>query len=685
MWVLRDFSKDLGLDTSEDYMEAFLKNEGISDIKNSDLRHQEENMNKLKKRISDFFEKRSCFTLPKPLEDGKKIKKIDEVDDEDLTPNFTADMRRFLQYMSLNISPKSLNKNSMTGNVFQSYVYELVNVLNSGEIPFINSLAGRLFDNEAKTSLDDFLLDIDDYVEEFKMRLPMSEVKLHKEFDKYINKIIHEFKDKTEVYSSTATYARNQEFLLKNLTDNFDILEEENITKSIEAAENTLNQFVADYKIPNIVNKESMKRDMIQKMKSEFINFTRMFISKNKGPKSSEKCLEIFPEFLFESFDSIYQRVIDVFEAENKDLTSLLTNTNSSHERIKDFMKEQEQAVIDLNKTKTKLEDEIDALKNEIEKMRRTHKGETEVLLESNSKLEELIDKKKRKNEDLDSEIRTLKEENSEFKGLIDDKNREIENLKKKVESGERVIMEYSNSLKSTNNGESGENSDETAGLYEMIKYLNQQVENLNNEVKSRNQAKLSKITLKLEAKEKEIKELLEERKKTIIDLREEYTKKIKDLRTLYEDRIQDLEAKIKEEYAENKNLQSELFDKKKTELELKRAQILKGELEERIKTLEESNKAKDMKSEINQETFTKFIKQIEIIKLEKSSYEDKLMKYKEQALTTNHEIKNIVNCVNNVVTRSRDKNVIVHMIKKLTKESRAKLGPFFKQYKIKV
>lgn len=152
----------------------------------------------------------------------------------------------------------------------------------------------------------------------------------------------------------------------------------------------------------------------------------------------------------------------------------------------------------------------------------------------------------------------------------------------------------------------------------------------------------------------------------------------------MYETRIEELEQKVKEEYNENKKIQAELFDKK-LELELKRAEIMNGELDERIKTLEESNKAKDMKSEINQETFTKFIKQIEVIKLEKSSYEDKLMKYKEQALTTNHEMKNIINCVNNVVVRSRDKNVIVHMIKKLTRETRGKLAPFFKQYKIKV
>lgn len=94
---------------------------------------------------------------------------------------------------------------------------------------------------------------------------------------------------------------------------------------------------------------------------------------------------------------------------------------------------------------------------------------------------------------------------------------------------------------------------------------------------------------------------------------------------------------------------------------------------------------AKETKSEINQETFTKFIKQIETIKLEKNGFEEKLMKWKQEGLQLKHELNNVINCVNNVSKRSSDRNLIAHMIRKLNKDSAKKLRPFFWEYKIKV
>ena len=202
---------------------------------------------------------------------------------------------------------------------------------------------------------------------------------------------------------------------------------------------------------------------------------------------------------------------------------------------------------------------------------------------ENAQNLEDVISKKNQKNEDLRGKILELEDQNSELMNTVEEKTREIESLKHKISNSDKLMMEYSKSLQSGQNQPSS--LEDSSGLYEMIKYLNKQVENLNNEVKTRNQAKLQKLGNKLDSKDKEIKSLLEERKKMIIELREEYTKKIKELKKLYETRIEELEQKVKEEYNENKKIQAELFDKKKLELELKRAEIMNGELDERIKT----------------------------------------------------------------------------------------------------
>ena len=617
--------------------------------------------------------------------DEENLKKIDLLEEEELRQEFNHDMMRFLQYMSMNINPKTLSKNAMTGNVFKGFLTDIVTALNQDSIPYINSVAERLFQQEAEAILAEYSEEIEKHCETFKSQFPMSEVKLHKEFDKYINDVVHNFKGKTENSCSTHVYAKNQEILLKILTDQFDSLEEENMVKSMAAAETSLNEFIADYKIPNIVNKESFSKEMIQKMKKEFLSFVYMFKSSNKGPGASDKCLEILPEFLFETFDSIYSRMMDVYDTEFKELQTSLSSTNVNHDRMKDFVKDQEKIVMDLNRNKNKLTDEIERLKHDLERLGKTKEAEIEGLRESLSKYEGRVENLMNEKDSMKKRVKELEQRALESSEKVNLKQREIESLAKKLESNEKLIMEYSKTLQQKSGGGEVEAGEDSAGLYEMIKFLNKQVEKLNTEVRTRNQAKVNKMNQKLENKEKEIRELLEERQKSLMTIREEYSKKIKQLKKLYEDRIEELEKKIHNEYEQNKKYKMELFDKKKLELELRRAQMLKEELGERIKTLEESNKAKDMKSEINQETFTKFIKQIETIKLEKSSYEDKLMKYKEQALTTNHEMNSIINCVNNVVARSRDKTLIAHMIRKLAPESLKKLSPFFKSNKIKI
>lgn len=165
--------------------------------------------------IKQLFEHRSCFLLPPPLEDPSKVRNIHELDEGDLSADFNHGMRNFLQYMSLNINCKKLNKNSMTGNIFQSFLEELVQNFNDREIPMVYDIGSKLFDHEARAILDEMVVSAEEFTEELKEKLPLNEVELHKRFDKYINDTIHQFSLKTEKLSSVHTFATNQECLLK--------------------------------------------------------------------------------------------------------------------------------------------------------------------------------------------------------------------------------------------------------------------------------------------------------------------------------------------------------------------------------------------------------------------------------------------------------------------------------------
>ena len=682
LWVLRDFSLDLGLQTSADYMEDCLRAKAIPQDANQAAKRQIESKNLLRQLITKFFEKRSCFTLSRPIDDENKLARIHELEEDQLKQEFVDEMRRFLQYMSLNINPKTLCGNSMTGGVFVNYLDSIVTALNQGETPYVGSMAERLFEYENRNIVKKFEMEVEKFCSDYEQRLPVSPGQLDSNFEDFLQSVVRQFRQKTEGYSSIESFARNLEKLIEFCYKRLARMREVNENKSIKKAESSMNQFIADYKVPNVVNRESFDEDMISRMKENFERFVHMFISDNKGPASSEKCLETVPIFLFETFNSLYHRILDVYSQECKDLKAEMNQTTGSNDRLKEFMKDQEKMVLDLTRAKNKLADENERLKHDIERFEKSKEMEMEALQDSINRLGEKAAKQTAVREDLKNKVKELEEKLLDTSEKLTAKQKEAENLKRKVESSEKMILEYSKNLQVSGAGRSEE---DTNGLYEMIKFLNKQVENLNVEVRTRNQTKLNKLNQKLEKKDSEIKELLEERQRTVLSIRTEYSKKIKDLKAMYEERIEELEKKVKVEYEQNKKYKVELFEKKKLELELKRADMLKEELNERIKSLEDSNKAKDEKSEINQETFTKFIKQIETIKLEKNSFEDKLMQFKEQALNSSHELNNIVSCVNNVVSKGRDKTLIAHMIKKLAPDSIKKLKPFFGVYKIRV
>ena len=85
LWVLRDFHEDLGLNTSEDYMEQcltdFCDNKEEGDRASVGLNQMELSglsLEEMEKRVQDkhiikeLFEHRSCLTLPSPLSAGVK-------------------------------------------------------------------------------------------------------------------------------------------------------------------------------------------------------------------------------------------------------------------------------------------------------------------------------------------------------------------------------------------------------------------------------------------------------------------------------------------------------------------------------------------------------------------------------------------------------------------------------------
>lgn len=275
----------------------------------------------------------------------------------------------------------------------------------------------------------------------------MSEIDLHKLYDKYMNETVHQFSQKTEKLSSVHTFATNQEFLLKQLTDNFDTLEDLNISKSVTKAEISLNEFIAEYKIPNITKKEGFNKQVIDNIKSEFLNFTNKFTQENIGPCASAKCLQVLPNFIFETLGSVYSRAIDVFTSELGDAANSAELSSNNLAQMKEYLKTQETSVIELTREKNKLTDELEQLKHDFERLTRTKETEIGSLNDRISKFEEQLQKKKLQNDSLNTEFKDLQDNFLEANEKISSMQREIDSLLKKNEDSEKLIMEYSKTL----------------------------------------------------------------------------------------------------------------------------------------------------------------------------------------------------------------------------------------------
>ena len=86
LWVLRDFALQL-IDiegnsiSSKQYLENSLKEQkGVSDAI--------ENKNRIRRLIKHFFKDRDCQTLVRPIEDEKKLQRLQEVSEGELRPEF---------------------------------------------------------------------------------------------------------------------------------------------------------------------------------------------------------------------------------------------------------------------------------------------------------------------------------------------------------------------------------------------------------------------------------------------------------------------------------------------------------------------------------------------------------------------------------------------------------------------
>lgn len=88
LWVLRDFSLDLRGRTSSEYLEFALQ-----DSQNPGPDGERKNL--IRRKIREYFRMRDCICMVRPIQDERRLARIEEEDWNALRPEFIVAVQEF--------------------------------------------------------------------------------------------------------------------------------------------------------------------------------------------------------------------------------------------------------------------------------------------------------------------------------------------------------------------------------------------------------------------------------------------------------------------------------------------------------------------------------------------------------------------------------------------------------------
>lgn len=141
IWTVRDFTLDLELEGQQISADEYLEN-ALQLIKgNSD---KVSRLNLPRECIRASFPVRKCFVFDRPSSKAN-LKKLEELQEEDLEPDFVEQTNMFCQYIFKECKPKtSKGGNFLTGKILAKLAMTFVDTIGRGMIPCIDDTVSAL-------------------------------------------------------------------------------------------------------------------------------------------------------------------------------------------------------------------------------------------------------------------------------------------------------------------------------------------------------------------------------------------------------------------------------------------------------------------------------------------------------------------------------------------------------------
>ena len=362
MWVIRDFilqlkNRDGYPITSKDYLEKSLEfQSGNSEfIKNK---------NEIRKMVKEFFPRRDCVTLVRPLTEEGHLQNLETMDDSKLRREF-IDQINYLRKTVLNsITPKVINGKELNGEMLLNVMKCYVDMINKGAVPVIQTAWTFMLQTQLETAKKNGILEYKTKLLDIERKLPMQQQSLKYELMDLKQSII-------AMYTETIIGEPEKEEIEK-LSKELDKCSLEILVKNDTVSKEITEKFISENagKIKNTVREYGYKN--LNEYKEDVENFINFTLNKCPAGPQREVCLYKFlKEALLED--------IQFFEAEQREeLSKLLAKANEELESQRSLQNEESTQSLQLKKDYETLELKLRQISGEKEDMNNESNNEKE-------------------------------------------------------------------------------------------------------------------------------------------------------------------------------------------------------------------------------------------------------------------------------------------------------------------
>jgi hypothetical protein len=382
MWVIRDFSLQLKNRegqpiTSKEYLEYSLEfQQGNSEVI--------KNKNEIRKMVKEYFPKRDCVTLVRPLLEEDNLQSLEKMDVTKLRKEFIEQVNYLRKVVLNSINPKKLNGQELSGEMFINLLNSYVNMINEGAVPIIQTAWTYIRQNQALLAKKRCLEDYSKKLKELENKFPMKE--------EYLKSILKKIKLDVTFIFREGIIGDPEEKDIKELKTEMKKMKNEIIKKNIDITKIITEKFMEE-------NYKNMKAKLVNNQYEDILDY------KDDIEQFVEFCLNKCPQG--PGRDNIIYEYLILQIIDNADI--LYNNNISEKEKI---LEENDVNIMELKK--------------EFDEMFRKKEIMNNNLMEINNKIEKINLEKENMNIQNSNESENLNK-------LIEEKNKEIQNLKNKL------------------------------------------------------------------------------------------------------------------------------------------------------------------------------------------------------------------------------------------------------------